>query len=752
METFEHNKLLKSIKTLYDIYSIRENFLDVTCLFKILFEKKIVDIKKVDIFQISYFIKQHLMRQGVLELDESENQRINEEDLEKEDESNIGHKQSLPSRSEIAKEKDSFRLKPILFKDFLSIIFYILIRHLQEENNYDNNDSIENLSKCLDDEMDLEEVLCDPQIMSNVVSYRDPNQKEKNDIKYSSINIIQCIMSQENISYSYCYPNFNKSHVADFIDNIETIQEFNDEIYTLFKKYASYDADLNCEYILFTDIVSIISEKNIFANNSSKIISELLSTYIPCPFDYLNEEFTNIFDDPKISKNKNLIEMQLAKFNLSNFELKFNFSTFSFFITHFHRYLKANEGKSVKDSILYYYKVVLEFDVDRVKNKYNESKKANSVYEEPIDDEEDEFAKLLKVENFPPSIYLEEAKKMEFKHDEVDEGFLMEFLSSLDKELPIVPIYNTTKNVENGFSLSSTNKIKDVVNINQLINDIEALDTNNLYSGKTGKLKFPFNTLKSELDNEILRKTDLKEKKMIEKAKKPVKNNNKKEAPAKPLDFEPLPIKKKTDAPELEPKQLQKRYFSNTIRELIVNSYVYPSIISESLMIPHKIPNEIKKLIIVALRNIIKGEFNLGLSQLERAQYEISDIKLNDPQTDLYFNITFGNTFMNMNLFSMAIKFFYSAKTISYSMSTGNPDVCLVFCYIGDLMLRMNEPEWALRSYWKAKILRESIIGGDTLDTATVYNNLGVCFYYLKKYYETFCFFKLAYAIYKEYE
>ena len=111
-------------------------------------------------------------------------------------------------------------------------------------------------------------------------------------------------------------------------------------------------------------------------------------------------------------------------------------------------------------------------------------------------------------------MYLEEARKMEFKHDEVDEGFVMEFLSSLDKELPTVPIYNTAKNVENGFSLSSTNKIKDVVNINQLTKDTEALDTNNLYSGKTGKLKFPFNTLKSELDNEILRKTEIKEKKM----------------------------------------------------------------------------------------------------------------------------------------------------------------------------------------------------------------------------------------------
>ena len=76
-----------------------------------------------------------------------------------------------------------------------------------------------------------------------------------------------------------------------------------------------------------------------------------------------------------------------------------------------------------------------------------------------------------------------------------------------------------------------------MVNIPTLLNDPEALNVEDLYA-KNGKLKFPFNTVNSEIQQENYRKTLLKEKVMIEKAKKPAKGGNKKEAPVKPLDFE----------------------------------------------------------------------------------------------------------------------------------------------------------------------------------------------------------------------
>ena len=61
----------------------------------------------------------------------------------------------------------------------------------------------------------------------------------------------------------------------------------------------------------------------------------------------------------------------------------------------------------------------------------------------------------------------------------------------------------------------------------------------------------------------------------------------------------------------------------------------------------------------------------------------------------------------------------------------------------------MKEYEWALRCYTKAKMIREETIGGDTIDTATIYNNLGVASFCLESYLPANGYFKMAYEIYK---
>ena len=54
---------------------------------------------------------------------------------------------------------------------------------------------------------------------------------------------------------------------------------------------------------------------------------------------------------------------------------------------------------------------------------------------------------------------------------------------------------------------------------------------------------------------------------------------------------------------------------------------------------------------------------------------------------------------------------------------------------------------WALRSYFEARNIREMRLGGDTVDTATVYNNLGCCMYQLERNQEANAYFELAFAI-----
>lgn len=59
----------------------------------------------------------------------------------------------------------------------------------------------------------------------------------------------------------------------------------------------------------------------------------------------------------------------------------------------------------------------------------------------------------------------------------------------------------------------------------------------------------------------------------------------------------------------------------------------------------------------------------------------------------------------------------------------------------------MEEPAWALWAYLTAWNIREETLGGDTVDTATVYNNLGCCMLLLEWNDEANAYFELAEAI-----
>lgn len=110
----------------------------------------------------------------------------------------------------------------------------------------------------------------------------------------------------------------------------------------------------------------------------------------------------------------------------------------------------------------------------------------------------------------------------------------------------------------------------------------------------------------------------------------------------------------------------------------------------------------------------------------------------------------FGNLYESLELNLMSLRYYMKAKLITDKLQLTNPDSALVYCNLGSLLIRLREYEWAFRSFWKAKTIREYTIGGDTIDTATIYNNLGVCAYYLQSYYSTYGYFKLSYEILKE--
>lgn len=85
------------------------------------------------------------------------------------------------------------------------------------------------------------------------------------------------------------------------------------------------------------------------------------------------------------------------------------------------------------------------------------------------------------------------------------------------------------------------------------------------------------------------------------------------------------------------------------------------------------------------------------------------------------------------------------AKDIKLAFN--HPDQAFAYCGLGSVAYHMEEPAFALRLYLKAKEIRERTLGGDTVDTATVYNNLGCCMFFLERNEESKGYFELSNAI-----
>lgn len=150
------------------------------------------------------------------------------------------------------------------------------------------------------------------------------------------------------------------------------------------------------------------------------------------------------------------------------------------------------------------------------------------------------------------------------------------------------------------------------------------------------------------------------------------------------------------------------------------------------------------------LKDQINGKLETAISKLEKAEKDYYFFKTISAQADLFFQLLFGNIYESLELNIMAMKYYMKAKIITDKFPPSNPDCALVYSNLGSLFIRLREYEWAFRCFWNAKKIREHTIGGDTVDTASIYNNLGVSCYYLQCYYSTHGLFKLSYEILKE--
>lgn len=240
---------------------------------------------------------------------------------------------------------------------------------------------------------------------------------------------------------------------------------------------------------------------------------------------------------------------------------------------------------------------------------------------------------------------------------------------------------------------------------------------------------------------------DKKKKKPAPKRPKPKKD----EKPKKIYPFEQYPRVADPPSNLLHindfKKDMSEPVFHKNFKETECNPGVAPCIIKE-VFIPPEAPQEIATLIESALVYQNTANYEMSLATFEEARQlwrETLNVTALRAEVELFFELSLGSVYESAGRDELALAKYLSAKEIK--LVYNHPDHAFPYCGLGSVLYHMEEPVWALRAYCKAREIREERLGGDTVDTATVYNNLGCCMMALERFQEAQAYFELSAAI-----
>ena len=155
-----------------------------------------------------------------------------------------------------------------------------------------------------------------------------------------------------------------------------------------------------------------------------------------------------------------------------------------------------------------------------------------------------------------------------------------------------------------------------------------------------------------------------------------------------------IDISKERYLGKVHPKTLTKNNVKNTFKEIVSNAKVYPSLIQDALILPPILPDRIKEIIIESYKDHIQGNTEYTIRRLECAEYFLRNYKLpNEPQIDIFFALTFGSFYQELELNVQAIKYYYKARMITDKFRSDNPDNALVYSFFGSIFLDLKEFE-----------------------------------------------------------
>ena len=542
---------------------------------------------------------------------------------------------------------------------------------------------------------------------------------------YNIINLLTEQYKNNTKIFNFSVPDLSNDVFDNVLDYefISLSSKYMNELKNkIFSKYCEQitEKDLNIYYINFAKINKLLIDLRITSLFNRDILFQYFQIFLKIKSFVLddptfNEEFMSFFEKSiPIDEIKEIFDKMI----LSVDDFNFSFSSIALLVNLFAYNLESSKTLIKEEKIRFFFEEILHLKIEET-----------NLSQEKIDEEkeEDTFEDYV-----PESIILNKAKESFGKYGKDDIELISDFLLTLDKVLP-QPNENII-NFANEYSYPSKK----------------------LYFNEDKKVipKFPVEKLAVEVEEEKERKILEQENRAIERAKKPKKNQ--KEKVENPYDtfMGEVPNKEQSDIKYQGHEKiltLTHRLIKHTYKEILPNSRVYPSLLKEVLLIPPLCPQKCIESIVECMAEQVNGKFEMAIRRLERAQgYLPKDTTQIDWQTDLFFNLTFGSLYDTLNYDVVAIRYYNECVRITEKLIGADTDTSLPYCFIGELFLKLQEYTWALRSFMKAKKVREETIGAETPDTASIYNNLGVVSYYLESYLPAIGYFKLAYEIYKK--
>ena len=539
------------------------------------------------------------------------------------------------------------------------------------------------------------------------------------------INLITEQFEKNTKIFKYCVPDITNPIFKEVFDydilsiSSKYMNVLNNNIYL---KYADKDEEKNIYFLNFIKMNKFLIENHITPLFKGNELFDFLQIFLQIK--------SEMFDDPIFKEEfitfyeKSLTYEEIKEFFnkliLPIEDYNFNFSSISLLMNILASKLESSKNLQKEEKIKFFYESILNLksfeEVNLTEEKIEEEKQDNK----------------NKIEDYiPESETLNKAKENFGNYSKDDIEFVNEFLLILDKILP-----------------------PEDENILLFANEYDYPTKKVFTNEEKSKIpKFPVEKLAIEVEEEKERKLEEQEKKLIEKAKKAKKNQKEKvENPYDTVMGEVPNIKINNERYLGHEKilTLTHRLIKHTYKEIFPNSKVYPSLLKEVLIIPPLCPQKCIELIVESMEEQINGRYEYAIRRLEKAQdYLPKDNSLIDWQTDLFFNLSFGSLYDTLGYDLQALKYYYESTRITEKLIGADTDTSLPYCFLGELFVKLQEYNWALRCFLKAKKIREETIGGETPDTAATYNNLGVVAYCMESYLPAKGFFKLAYEIYR---